>query len=302
MDLSLLAAETLEKDIWYPTILGILVVVFAVALFCGSIYLLLATNMGARLGFLVAFTSLMGFMVVLTSLWITTASPLNTLRGRIPGWDPIEVVRNLDNAKTPEVRDIEQDGRAVDAIEAANVKAAADENLIAVEALPGEAQATQQAFARFQAVTEYQVVNTYEIGGSQPNPLDFELSHTPLFAVVEFCKVVDTSESTPFGTAPPPPECTTDPADTGFLVLRRDLGSLRVPPVVAFVASVLLFGLGLLALHWREKDERAAKRPPVTLTPAVVDDAEPEPETEPAETEPAETEPAETEPAETEKV
>jgi hypothetical protein len=295
VDLSLLAAETLEKDIWYPTILGILVVVFAIALFCGSVYLLLATNMGARLGFLVAFTCLTGFMVILTGLWITTASPLNTLRGRIPGWDPIEVVKNLDNAKTAEVRDIQQDGREVDAIEAANVKAAADENLIAVEALPGEAQVTQQAFARFQAVTEYQVVNTYEIGGSEPNPLDFELTHTPLFAVVEFCKVVDTSETTPFGTAPPAPECTSDPDDRGFLVLRRDLGSLRVPPVVAFVSSVLLFGLGLLALHWREKDERKALRP-VAVAPAVVDDAEP---ASPAATEP---EPSEAEPSETEKV
>jgi len=265
VNLSLLAAETLHKDIWYPTILGILVVVFAIALFCGSVYLLLATNMGARLGFLVAFTCLMGFMVILTSLWITTASPLNTLKGRIPGWDPIEVVKRLENAKTAEVRDIERDGRKVSVVEAANVKAAADENLIAVEALPSEAQVTQQAFARFQAVTDYKVLNTYEIGGSKPNPLDFELSHTPLFAVVEFCKVV--TPDYPFGTVPPAPECTSDPADRGFLVLQRDLGSLRVPPVVAWISSVLLFGLGLLALHWREKDERAAKQ--AATTPAV---------------------------------
>ena len=43
-----------------------LVVVAGIVLFCGSIYLLLGTNLGARLGFLVAFTGLMGFMVVLT--------------------------------------------------------------------------------------------------------------------------------------------------------------------------------------------------------------------------------------------
>jgi hypothetical protein len=260
VNLPLLAAETLEKDIWYPTILGILVVVFAVLLFCGSVYLLLATNMGARLGFLVAFTCLMGFMVVLTSLWITTASPLNTLKGRIPGWEAIEQTPDLTEAKTTEIRDIEQQGRNVDAVEAANVKAAVDENLIRVQAVPGEAQVAQQAFARFQAVTDYKVVNTYELGGSQPNPLDFELNHTELFAVVEYCEVPTAEElGTPFGVAPPAPECK-DGGETGFLVLHRDLGSLRVPPVVAFIASVLLFGLGLLALHWREKDERAAKR------------------------------------------
>jgi len=259
MDVTVLAAEVTEKTLWYPTILGILVVVFAVLLFCGSVYLLLATNMGARLGFLVAFTCLMGFMVLLTGLWITTASPLNTLKGRIPAWEPLEIVKDLDNAKTEEVRNIETEGRKVGTVEAANVKAAVDETLVAVEAVPSEGQVAQQAFARFQGVTDYQVLNTYEIGGSKPNPLDFELTHTPLFAVVEFCEVVDPTTTVPFGVAPPEPECIEDSENNGFLVLQRDLGSLRVPPIVAFVGSVLLFGLGLLALHWREKDERAAK-------------------------------------------
>jgi len=30
-----------------------------------------------------------------------------------------------------------------------------------------------------------------------------------------------------------------------------------VPPVVAFVMFSVLFALGLLALHWRERDEAA---------------------------------------------
>ncbi|HEX6312402.1 MAG TPA: hypothetical protein VF152_12360 [Acidimicrobiia bacterium] len=87
MDIVVLAQEHVtEKTLWNPTILGVLVVVAAIVLFCGSIYLLLGTNLGARLGFLVAFTGLMGFMVLLTMLWITTASPLNTLRGREASW------------------------------------------------------------------------------------------------------------------------------------------------------------------------------------------------------------------------
>jgi hypothetical protein len=260
VSLPLLATELIDKSIWYPTILGVLVVVAAVVLFAGSLYLLLATNLGARLGFLVAFTGLMGFMVVLTSLWIVTASPLNTLKGRIPSWKAVELVNDPSAAKTPEVRDIQTKGTKVDVIEAANVKAAADENLVAVEALPGEAQVTQQAFARFQAVTEYKVLNTYEIGGSNPNPFDFEITHTPKFAVIEFCEVVDPTTLVPFGVAPPPAECKAGSDKSGFIVLKRDLGSLRVPPFVAWISSILLFGIGLLLLHWREKDERAAKR------------------------------------------
>jgi hypothetical protein len=281
VSLPVLASEVIEKTIWYPTILGFLVVIFALLLFAGSVYLLLSTNLGARLAFLVAFTAFTGFMVVLTSLWIVTASPLNTLKGRIPAWKAVEVTKNLAQAKTDEVRDIQTEGRKVDTIEASNVKASADENLIAVEALPSEAQVTQQAFARFQAVTEYQVLNTYEIGGSNPNPLDLEVTHTPKFAVIEFCEVIDTSTLVdengeplvPFGVAPPPPECKVGSDKSGFIVLKRDLGSLRVPPIVAWISSILLFGLGLLLLHWREKDERAAKK----QAEATADDTTPVP-------------------------
>jgi hypothetical protein len=260
VSLPALAAELIDKNIWYPTILGFLVVIFAIGLFAGSAYLLLATNLGARLGFLVAFTGLMGFMVILSSLWVVTASPLNTLKGRIPSWKAVEVVKDPSAAKTPDVRNITTKGKKVDVIEASNVKAAADENLIQVQALPSEPQITQQAFARFQAVTNYKVLNTYEIGGSNPNPLNLELTHTAKYAAVEFCEVVDPSTLVPFGVAPPAAQCKAGSKESGWLILKRDLGSLRVPPIVAWVCSLLLFGLGLLLLHWREKDERAAKR------------------------------------------
>ena len=46
-----LAQEQIDKTLWYPTILGILVVVAGIVLFCGSVYLLLGTNLGARLGY-----------------------------------------------------------------------------------------------------------------------------------------------------------------------------------------------------------------------------------------------------------
>ena len=95
----LFASELLHKGLWYPTILGVLVVVAGIGLFCGSIYVLLGTNLGARLGFLVAFTGLMGFMVILSLLWCTTASPLNTIKGRIPQWQVQEVVATPENPK-----------------------------------------------------------------------------------------------------------------------------------------------------------------------------------------------------------
>ena len=66
---SLLAPKAGPQNLWNPTIIGVLTVLCAVGLFCGSAYLLLGTNLGGRLGFLVAAAGLTGFLVLLTTLW-----------------------------------------------------------------------------------------------------------------------------------------------------------------------------------------------------------------------------------------
>jgi hypothetical protein len=267
MDILVLAQEhTVEKSLWNPTILGVLVVVSAVILFCGSIYLLLGTNLGARLGFLVAFTGLMGFLVVLSVLWMTTASPLNTIKGRVPAWKVKQVVADLDEARIDKARSIKREGEKVDATEAANVKAAVDEALVTEEATAAEPEPPEKKFAEFAEVTEFMTGDTYETGGGNPNLLDFEIRHQPLIAAVEYCAVVDVE--VPFGLPPPEPECDPQSDQQGFIILEYDLGSLRVPPVVAFLMFTVLFGLGLLALHWREKDETALQAQGLRPVPA----------------------------------
>ena len=215
-------------------------------------------------------------MVVLTSLWITTASPLNTLKGSVPKWEIKEVVPSLDKSTIAEVRNIEEDGTKVSTIEAANVKAAVDEGLItkvsnAVETFTPE----DNKFALYDAVTQYLVLSTFEVGGSKPSWLDFQFTHSPRYAVVQFCG----TDQTPivFGTVPPAPECAPDGATeaehNGFVVLEYNLGDVRFPPIVAFTSSVILFALGLLSLHWYEKDRKAiaeataAAAAPTSTTP-----------------------------------
>jgi len=248
------------SGIWYPTILGILVVAVAIALFCGSVYALLATNLGARLGFLVAFTGLMGFMVLLTTLWMFTASPLNTLKGTPPVWKLETVAKDLQQSSLPAaVRAATQKGRPVPTAKQSDLKAVVDANLVMKQPIANIPQAPDaNKYAQFQAVTEYQTTKYYEIGGSNPHLLDWQLTHRPLYAVVQYCATVPSN--LPFGVPPPPPQCDTSSPKNGFVVLKREFGTLRLPPVVTFLLSVILFGLGLLALHWREKDERAAAR------------------------------------------
>jgi hypothetical protein len=256
--LLILAAESLHKGIWYPTILGVLVVVAAVVLFLGSIYVLLGTNLGARLGFLIAFTGLAGFMMLLSLLWCTTASPLNTLKGRIPQWKVQEVISSPEKSKTSTVHDIKQKQFVAEATEAANVKAAVDAALVTKQSTPTvQYTPNDNRFAKFQDVTKYQILQTWEIGGSKPQFWKGEFTHTPQYAVVQFCQVADTSKSQPFGLPPLPPQCDNSAdAQAGYVVLFRDLGSLRVPPFVAFGMSAILFILGLFGLHWRERDEQ----------------------------------------------
>ncbi|HEX6312403.1 MAG TPA: hypothetical protein VF152_12365 [Acidimicrobiia bacterium] len=174
---------------------------------------------------------------------------------------------DLADAETEAARDIVEEGREVDATEAANVKAAVDETIVPSEGTEGEGGGSDE-FVRFQEVTEYLTETTYEIGGGNPNPLDFELTHAPLIAAVEYCEVVEVE--VPFGLPPPAPECDPNSDEQGFIILERDLGSLRVPPVVAFVMFSVLFVLGLLGLHWRERDEAELAAAAAGPTPVPV--------------------------------
>jgi hypothetical protein len=190
-----------------------------------------------------------------------TATPLNTIKGQVPSWKIQQVVQDAAKAKATEVRDVKKTGRKVDAIQASSVKAAVDQGLIVQKEIKAEGPLPEGAnkYAKFDEVTQYKVLSTYEVGGSNPNPLDFELTHKPLYAVVTYCEVQ--LPNTPFGIAPPKnPPCKTGSDLSGVVILERDLGSVRVPPIVAFISSVLLFGLGLLALHWRERDEQEAEK------------------------------------------
>jgi len=254
-----LASELVNPNIWYPTILGVLVVLSAVVLCLGSTYLLLGTNLGARLGFLVTFTGLAGFMMILTLLWTTSATPLTVLKGRVPQWKVVEVVPDIAKAKTEAVRGATTPANKAASTDASNVKSAVDAALVTKVSTPTvEVSPNDNRFAKFQQVTDYQVLQTFVIGGSSPKFWKGEFTHSPKYAVVEFCKTATQTQT--FGLPPLPPECASGAdASKGFVVLEYDLGSVRLPPFVAFVISGIAFGLGLLMLHWREKDLMAAK-------------------------------------------
>ncbi len=243
-----------HPNLWNPTILGVLVVLSAIGLFCGSAYLLLATNLGGRLGFLVAFASLTGFMVLLSTLWWTSGhSGIDPPHGHSPNWKVVEVVNAPSQSKFAAVRDALEKGTKADITELANLRPAMDAALVHTAVVANQ-EPVPQPLAQFdtslQYLTDFTGYQTAVIGGGAKNLF----WHNPRYAAVQFCP---TAPDTPVGTAP-----TCDPLkDTHYAILSYNFGSLREPVVFQFwVPSVLLFGLSLLGLHWYELDARRRKR------------------------------------------
>src|SRR4029078_2681086 len=71
---------------WQPELRGILITIIALTTFCGSCYFILSTNLGARLGFLVAFAALAGWIFLMGATWWSYGKGL---LGPDASWAPV---------------------------------------------------------------------------------------------------------------------------------------------------------------------------------------------------------------------
>lgn len=86
---------------WDPGFRGILSVLVSVVVLCGGVYLILATNSGARLGFQLALTGLCAWLAVMGVVWVIYGiGP----RGPAPSWEVVDVVRSDPAATSVESR------------------------------------------------------------------------------------------------------------------------------------------------------------------------------------------------------
>ena len=210
-------------------------------LFCGSIYLLLATNLGARLGFLVALTGLAGWMTLMGIVWMIYGIGL---KGPDPSWKAVPgrtVLQDTDalyQAGVFESRVEIPDGRRRSR---RRLTCVADEfrqrGLDPAERgrpgvrpggrrgrrVPrGDAARSPPASTRPQRV--------FDIGGERyPKIGDFDLFaffHKPHYVVVEVAPLVPMR--TEPGRAPPPAEVD-DTRQRQYVYMVRDLGARRQP-------------------------------------------------------------------------
>src|SRR5450631_2290576 len=75
---------------WDPFIRGIVILALFIILLPGSVYLVLSTDTGARLGFLLAAAALSGMIALLSIFWVVLNSTADI--GRANAWKPLEVV------------------------------------------------------------------------------------------------------------------------------------------------------------------------------------------------------------------
>lgn len=89
---------------WDPGFRGLLTVAAGVLILGGSVYLLLATNNGPRLGFLLALTGLAGWMFILGIVWTIYGIGY---QGRVATWEVEEVnYGDITQAATVEARSL----------------------------------------------------------------------------------------------------------------------------------------------------------------------------------------------------
>ena len=93
--------RTLAALSWDPQIRGFLIVLTAFIILVGSVYLLLMTNLGTRLAFLVAVAGLSGWMMLLGLLWTLTPSGTGP-KGRDPHWRVERVIAGELGPTAPE--------------------------------------------------------------------------------------------------------------------------------------------------------------------------------------------------------
>ena len=237
--LILASEELVDKTWWNPYLKGALITAFAVGLFVGSAYLLLYTDVGSRLGFLLTAAAFTGWMAINSLAWVSSQFPQGP-KGAEPSWKAKEQVAAPTESHYARVRDIETKGHK-----------ASDEVTSQVHVdLDAELAGDLDGFLDlFSAPTDYVVVQAYELGGGRKWPVYW--SEKTRYVATEICPSV--RETIRFGEPPPPPRCDTSKPTT-WIVSIRDLGSLRLKGFFVFGGSVLLFVITLVALRRYERD------------------------------------------------
>lgn len=255
---------------WDPQVRGFLIVLTAFLILVGSVYLLLATNLGARLGFLAAGAAFAGWCAVMGWIWVFYGIGI---KGEAPHWDVKEVITG-ELAANSGLEETANFPNGWQKLETGNpilgdATAAADKVLVPAEEEGehggGGAEAESHFNPVFEEADDYTLVGGYRAGGEDyfiPGGY-LERSETPFrgwlhqthYALVQVAPVIEEQD-----IGGPPAEPTADPTKpVTTVVMVRDLGKLRQPSALFAFAFSVAFAVLCAALHRRDKEIMAAR-------------------------------------------
>ncbi|HEY5664545.1 MAG TPA: hypothetical protein VIS05_10975 [Ilumatobacter sp.] len=254
---------------WEPELRGILTVLIGTVVWMGSVYLILGTNLGARLGFMIALTGLAGWLALMGSVWWIYGIGL---KGSVPEWKQVDgrtVIQQVDLLYDAGVLDRPLD--ITPGIDPATASAAVGSQLesqgwkLVEQSAPefGQAEASAGVFLEEEDAFgpgEFKVTAVYEVDPPHesaypklgPNGEFDQLAffHKPYYTLVEVApyeplRVED-------GRAPTQPRID-ESRQRQYVYMIRDLGSLREPSAYIAIGSTIVF-LGMcLLLHRRDR-------------------------------------------------
>lgn len=276
---------------WDPQLRGILAVLVGVVVLMGSVYLLLGTNLGSRLGFLVALSATFGWCTIMGLTW--WAYGTIGMLGEAPSWEVKEVVyisgttddsglavaaleeaRILDTSALPpaeELNDLDEE-----AFE--EVRRELEPTLSGWSLLPeanpsfGEAKATvDEHFVDhpdeelgLRGAADYIATFSFERGGKEGLPDDPSRIDRITTALREtFWQVQHPphfaiiqvqpviEQEAEAGQPPPTPEADLTQPVVS-VIMERNLGDVRFPGAMLTISSGLMFGVTVLMLHRRD--------------------------------------------------
>lgn len=274
---------------WDPQIRGFLAFAVGVLVLMGSVYLLLVTNIGVRLGFMLAAAAVFGWLTIMGGIWWTYGTI--GMLGKINHWEVKEVIypglqdaaleeaRPLDTSSLPSPEKLTELTEAQLDAERSELEAplAGWRILPESNASFGEAKATvdeyfvahPDATLGLKTAENYLPVYAFERGGKSrlpdnPSRIDrltrkfkttfLELTHPAHYAIVQVQPVVEQVPQP--GQAPPTPRI--DQAKPVVsVIMERNLGDRRFPGAMLCLSSGIMFAALCVQLHRR--DQRVAQ-------------------------------------------
>jgi hypothetical protein len=244
---------------WEPELRGTLTVIIAVAILMGSVFLILSTNMGTRLGFLVALTALAGWMFIMGGIWWAYGKGL---QGPVPSWVGVgaeTVAQNPAALRTIDLVDF-QPGSTPEGTATNVEKALIEDGWDELEAsLPGFQQAGAAASVLMEEdgqleLAQFQVLNVFDKGGDRypklGDSIDFlAFFHEPHYALVEIAPLVE--QITEPGRAPARPVID-ETAERRYVYMIRDMGHQRRPAALICIGSLIALLFLCYLLHRRD--------------------------------------------------